>query len=122
MHTRILYQSARLCLGPSYCDPVTPAIRSLHWLALCVYICFRLAPLVYRHHVQIVSHLTYLSWPNLATLLKTASVFHLHLLEYTLHLVPIFGWCPSTVAKSSYGTIYLFIFTTLLARLSFVLN
>src|SRR6218665_988287 len=38
MHTQILYQSARLCLGPSYCDPVTPAIRSLHWLAVCVYL------------------------------------------------------------------------------------
>jgi len=46
--TRILHQAARLCLGLSYRDHITPALRSLHWLPVCERIRFKLALLMYR--------------------------------------------------------------------------
>src|SRR5678816_598435 len=50
--TRILHQAARLCLGLSYRDHITPAIHSLHWLPVCERIRFKLAFLVYRAHAN----------------------------------------------------------------------
>src|SRR5688572_32777961 len=46
--TRKLHQAARLCLGLSYRDHITPALRSLHWLPVCERIRFKLALLMYR--------------------------------------------------------------------------
>jgi len=52
--TKVLHQAARLCLGLSYRDHITPALRSLHWLPVRERIRFKLALLMYRARANLL--------------------------------------------------------------------
>ena len=75
-------------------------------------------------HAQIISLPTCLPWSHLATLLKVAPLFDQHLLESMLFLVRVLflAVAHSQLPVPPSGTLYLLMFATLLARLSFALN
>src|SRR5678816_4586015 len=75
-------------------------------------------------HAQIISLHTCLARSHLATLLKVAPLFNQHLLESMLFLVRVLflAVTHSQLPVPPSGTLYLLMFATLLARLSFALN
>ena len=95
-----------------YTGFLSVSVSASSWLSSCT------------GHAQIIFLPTCLPWSHLATLLKVAPLFDQHLLESMLFQVRVLSLAGalSQLPVPPPGTLYLFMFATLLARLSFAPN
>jgi len=117
-------KAARLCIGLSYRESISHLLFVLYTGFLSVRVSASSWHSSCTEHAQIISLPTCLPWSHLATLLKVAPLFDQHLLESMLFLVRVLflAVAHSQLPVPPSGTLYLLMFATLLARLSFALN
>ena len=121
--TRILQQAARLSLGLSYCDHVTPVLCALHRLPIRERIRFKLALLMYKACINhLPSYLSYMVTPcssvNGRSSFRSASDGSMLILARVLSLAG--GHLLSPVPL--FGISYHLMSTILSQRLSFTLS